>query len=417
MLFQKTFLGALLLLAGCGGKEPQVALTWEVDNKEAVLFYAPASAIGDVQVRVVGNRALYRLPLPHRPKTDEPAVPTVPGGHGRLTHGPDVDALELDFPWLLPVASKLKDTVIASLRLTVTGGSHVEKRIDSGLTLLSGDSYAIDGARRWWVLRLKPDQLYRLKLKAAGPKLHDTQPLADMGRDACAALGIGGALALDGEWLARPADGHVSLVLPRRGAPRLERLAWHGEVQTPLLKLPIAKLNEAPSDGDACAVTTARWDGPASFAGRQATAVPGHPWMVHHSVRLDGPPAVVLRTEPDIGEASVIGGGPRLVHDGKVAVAWREEHFSADFAGQSTARAAAGVTEDGDLLLAWGEGAPPYSRGYTLAEWAEVLRGAGAVEALNVDGSKVSGLVIGGHVAGHLAGADAAPAALLVSEP
>jgi hypothetical protein len=83
---------------------------------------------------------------------------------------------------------------------------------------------------------------------------------------------------------------------------------------------------------------------------------------------------------------NVIGGGPVLVRDGKVAVDAEEEGFPASFYAKRHPRTAIGKTTDGDIWLVAIDGRQEISAGATLDETAKVLLRLGCVDAVNLDG-------------------------------
>jgi exopolysaccharide biosynthesis protein len=105
---------------------------------------------------------------------------------------------------------------------------------------------------------------------------------------------------------------------------------------------------------------------------------------------------------PDwLGEGVVyaIGGGPRLVRDGKVSVTAIEEQFKADVATGRAPRTAVGVTGDGKLLLIAVTGRQAYhSIGVTLEELAGIALELGAKDAMNLDGGGSSTMVVRDYV-------------------
>lgn len=82
----------------------------------------------------------------------------------------------------------------------------------------------------------------------------------------------------------------------------------------------------------------------------------------------------------------VVGGGPYLVRGGKRSVDWQSAGFRPAFATERHPRTAAGVTANGDLWLVVVDGRQSISVGATLDELADVMRGLGCVEAMNLDG-------------------------------
>ncbi|MBU0566608.1 phosphodiester glycosidase family protein [bacterium] len=81
-----------------------------------------------------------------------------------------------------------------------------------------------------------------------------------------------------------------------------------------------------------------------------------------------------------------LGGGPRLVKEGKIYITSKLEKFRPDVALSQAARSAIGVTKDRKLLLVTVDSA-------TLKELANLMIGLGAEEAMNLDGGGSSTLV------------------------
>lgn len=87
-----------------------------------------------------------------------------------------------------------------------------------------------------------------------------------------------------------------------------------------------------------------------------------------------------------------LGGGPRLVKDGKVALNPRAEGFKEDkILSKSAMRSGIGILSDGSILLATVPSA-------TMKQWAEIWKKMGAVQAMNLDGGASSGLIANGRV-------------------
>jgi Phosphodiester glycosidase len=103
----------------------------------------------------------------------------------------------------------------------------------------------------------------------------------------------------------------------------------------------------------------------------------------------------------------VVGGGPRLLRAGRVAVAAVAEGFRPpqapfffrSFVAGRQPRTLAGVRPDGTLLLVTVDGRlPGWSVGMTLPEAARLMRSLGARDALNLDGGGSTGMVVRGEV-------------------
>lgn len=116
-------------------------------------------------------------------------------------------------------------------------------------------------------------------------------------------------------------------------------------------------------------------------------------------------PDAAGRTEP-WPVVDAIAAGPRLIRSGAVDITADEEVFFGSSIPDVHPRTAAGVTEDGDVLLLVVDGRQPASRGVDLNELASILLRLGAVEALNLDGGGSSTFYAGGAVLNRPAGGD-----------
>jgi hypothetical protein len=96
---------------------------------------------------------------------------------------------------------------------------------------------------------------------------------------------------------------------------------------------------------------------------------------------------------------NAIGGGPRLVQNGKVHITFQEELFTGSgFQNEANyARTAVGWTRDNRLILLVVDGRQPgHSLGLTLTQLARMLISLGCVEAMNLDGGGSSAFVVNG---------------------
>ena len=91
-----------------------------------------------------------------------------------------------------------------------------------------------------------------------------------------------------------------------------------------------------------------------------------------------------------------LGAGPALVAGGDIRVSADEEVFFGSSIPEVHPRTAAGITENGGLLLLVVDGRQTQSRGVDLDELARIMIDLGAVEALNLDGGGSSTLVVNG---------------------
>ena len=128
------------------------------------------------------------------------------------------------------------------------------------------------------------------------------------------------------------------------------------------------------------------------------TALPRSKADIRQDVVVGGKPV-------DLAGLTVVGGGPRILRAGRVAVAARAEGFAPvlsffrSFVAGRQPRTLAGVRADGTLLLVAVDGrAPGWSAGMTLPESARLMRSLGARDALNLDGGGSSTMTVRGQV-------------------
>ncbi|MFF2483711.1 phosphodiester glycosidase family protein [Paenibacillus sp. NPDC058071] len=89
---------------------------------------------------------------------------------------------------------------------------------------------------------------------------------------------------------------------------------------------------------------------------------------------------------------TAVGAGPRLVKNGKLAVAPAKEGFSSPkILTAGGARSGIAVKKDGTIILAAVSGA-------TINQWGQIMLGLGAYQAMNMDGGASSGIYAGGGV-------------------
>ena len=94
---------------------------------------------------------------------------------------------------------------------------------------------------------------------------------------------------------------------------------------------------------------------------------------------------------------TAIGGGPVLVQNGEVAVSNNEElKFKGKEINDKHPRTCMGYTKNGKLIVMVIQGRYANAAGATLTQEAQLLKGLGCVEALNLDGGGSSCMLING---------------------
>ena len=94
---------------------------------------------------------------------------------------------------------------------------------------------------------------------------------------------------------------------------------------------------------------------------------------------------------------TAIGGGPALLHQGKINITNKEEIMFVNGESDQHPRTAMGYTNDGKLIILMVEGRNPgIAEGMTLKQEASILQQLGCFEALNLDGGGSSCLLLNG---------------------
>lgn len=96
---------------------------------------------------------------------------------------------------------------------------------------------------------------------------------------------------------------------------------------------------------------------------------------------------------------TAVGGGPVLIHDGRIHITDREEQLFPDATrnGEHLPRTAMGYTRDGRLIVLVIQGRTPgVAAGATLDEEAQLMLDLGCYEALNLDGGGSSCMLVNG---------------------
>ena len=149
-----------------------------------------------------------------------------------------------------------------------------------------------------------------------------------------------------------------------------------GEVSGTIANVVVGATQPIPSDGLVLAA-----NGVAAYALRRLQA--------RDQVRIS------VEMTPDVGEIRMaVGGGPRLVRDGQIAVEHRAERFHDSFATRRHPRTGVGVREGVMVMVTVDGRQPGYSDGMTLREFAQLFVDLGCKEAMNLDGGGSSTMVV-----------------------
>ena len=238
-----------------------------------------------------------------------------------------------------------------------------------------------------------------------------------------------GMLVVDGEWVRDPWGGRTVLGMTADGKLLMDRLEFDGRVIfSGHGAQRLSALNRGHEEHNTLVMFTHHWGRFVEGAeGRTrlavdtsgaviekagdggAVAIPSGGFVLSgngkmaRSLDLIEVGCVVtpeLRTTPRWPAlAHAIGGGPRLVKDGRKHITASPEGFRPDIYASAPSRTAVGITATGRLLLVVVEGAGERERcGMTLEELAATLIKLGAVDAMNLDGGGSSTFVADGRL-------------------
>jgi hypothetical protein len=249
-----------------------------------------------------------------------------------------------------------------------------------------------------------------------------------------------GMIMIDGELVSAPLPRRSVFGMTRSGVPFIGSFAFNGRAVTETGNdLPITAVNHAPHRG-AVAIYTPQY-GPLTppvaigavirrgvsmgvMSGRIMIPRDGHVLVVREedaalltsSARPGQRIIVRLSLWPDTDVLSALGGGPRLVTDGRAFVPYMWERFSVRLARQRAPRTAVGITATGKILLVTVDGRSGTNSGMTLDELAQLMAQLGARDAMNLDGGGSATMVVGGRVVNHPSDGEERPiaSALLV---
>ena len=234
-----------------------------------------------------------------------------------------------------------------------------------------------------------------------------------------------GAVVIDHEWIRVPLDERPVFGIMDNGECDISRIDFEGRVHFSKMGfLPLSGLNQNHWTDDFIVVFTRRWGSrvpeqlkttrllvssrgrvikrltsgeevpvPAggmviSGCGKRATSLKKVP--IGSEVRLS------FKTIPAWAHLKhALGGGPLLLHDGKVVLDPSREHIRSDIAGGRHARTALGIMANGRVLLVAVEGGKGgRGPGLTLSELTKMMSHLGCRSAMNLDGGGSTTFVV-----------------------
>lgn len=231
-----------------------------------------------------------------------------------------------------------------------------------------------------------------------------------------------GLVVIDGELFSNPLNRRSVFAITRTGQALIETFEFQGSVLTPdNVSLWISSVNQTPVAGGV-AIFTRRF-GPlipphALVAVVRGDVVESLTWgrvmipedgyvlavaandidliqkHIHPGQRL----RMELQLSPKLDLVSALGGGPRLVKEGREFIPFAWEFFTPHFYSVRTARTALGITAGGKLVLVTVDAGSGQNTGMNLQEVAQLMIRLGAREAMNLDGGGSATMVVGGRL-------------------
>jgi len=284
------------------------------------------------------------------------------------------------------------------------------------------------------VLKVDPsDPTVEIRPGLAGNMITGSEPTSIVAtrNDALAAVNGGyfagpgfplGMVVIDGELVSNPVNRRSVFAITRTGQPVIEPFEFQGSVITPdNVSLWISSINQHPVAGGVAIFT--RHYGPlipphALAAVVRNDLVESLTWgrimipddgyvltvaasdtdLILKNIRPGQRLRTALQLNPNIDIVSALGGGPRLVKDGKEFIPFAWEWFTPHFYSTRTARTAVGITTGGKILFVTVDARNGQNTGMTLQEVAQLMIRLGARDAMNLDGGGSTTMVVGGRL-------------------
>ncbi|HEX8235090.1 MAG TPA: phosphodiester glycosidase family protein [Abditibacteriaceae bacterium] len=296
--------------------------------------------------------------------------------------------------------------------------------IEGGLALTKIRRGTGHGPVQMYVVRVDPRDGWRLRVATGGASvLQRGRPSRIASRHkALVAVNGGffaydgaavGALLINGEWIRLPWKGRTAVGFRPDGTARIGNMQARATAQFGSgLSISVRDLNGWPDKGFVTALTRRFGNYYQLRSGEMAVVVkdgsvvgkPGgggvhihqegftliasgaaRPWL--DKVQRGQRASLKIQPVGWEGFSTALGGGPRLLNNGRVEVTALEEAFRADVRVGLGPRTALGIDRSGRYIIAVVDGRQKFhSTGLTLTEMAYTMQKLGAVDALNLDG-------------------------------
>lgn len=311
--------------------------------------------------------------------------------------------------------------------------------LGSGLSMTKIRKGTQQGPVQMFVVRIDPDEGWRVRVASGGYSvLQRNRPSRIAHRNRALVAVNGGFFANDGaavgavmindEWLRLPWKGRTALAFRPDGEAKIGNLQAKAHVTfSGGAQLPIRELNGWPKQG-IVTVLTGRFgnhftlrpgeigivvkDGVilAKPGGGNAPIYPNGFTLIASGGALpylkDAQRGQQVKLDIQAlgwdGYTSALGGGPRLVDNGRIEVTDLRESFRADVRVGRGPRTAFGIDKDGRYIILVVDGRKNYySIGLTLTELAATMQRLGAVNAVNLDGGGSTAMTVRDRVVNH----------------
>lgn len=239
-----------------------------------------------------------------------------------------------------------------------------------------------------------------------------------------------GILIINQELVSGPIYDRVALGITSTNELVMDRIQLAGEVVGPQgLKLRLHNINQPRTNPYHAVVYSSRWGGKApgvpangmqvQIRNRRVTAVstseslpiPSDGYVISGPLTTEMNRLASLQSRDERVDLNVytlpdwsqmkhaIGGGPYLVRHGRPYIDMQAQHFTSRSLGHREPRSAAGITQNGKLLLVTVDGRQKgVSVGMTLSELAYLMQKLGAVDAMNLDGGSSTQMAVYGRM-------------------
>ena len=296
--------------------------------------------------------------------------------------------------------------------------------LGGGLTLTKTRKGTSHGPVQMFVVRVDPRQGWRLRVAPGGYRVLQRSRTSRIAKDYKALVAVNGgffapdgaavgALVVNHEWLRLPWRARTAIAFMPDGRARIGNLQAFATARFSTgLTLPVRDLNGWPDNGKLTALTHRFGNYYLLRAGEIAVVVkggiivakPGGGGVPIHrdgfTLVASGAARTYLESVARGGGAELqisapgwneysdaLGGGPRLVENGRINVTDLREAFRADVRVGLGPRTALGIDKYGRYIMVVVDGRQGfYSTGLTLTELAATMQKLGAVNALNLDG-------------------------------